>query len=376
MKASVAISDLSVISPIGRSLDEFTQSLRSGKSGIQELAWLSPSYFPAGVAGRAYKIGESFEMVISQLLADLLQRNPKALDQVDLVLIGTNEDQPRLADMASGRPSRKVIDRLQDVLISKGLQLENAKILQVVNTCITGLSTVGMAFDRLRSGLAKKALVLGYESPVQLEDLLRYHSIGALAVRDEQGRCLSRPFSKGRNGFVKGEGAGAMILTTEHTKNSYCQIEAFAQTSDAWRLAEARDQGEGMLGCYKKIFASTQIRPEEINYINAHGTGTIKNDQTETIFIQEFFAEHSRKLPVSSLKSQIGHLNYACGIVEVIACALMIREQFVAPTINYEADPELNLDFVGNRSRSLEIQYLLKNSFGFGGNNAGLLLSR
>lgn len=206
--------------------------------------------------------------------------------------------------------------------------------------------------------------------------------MGALSTRNEEPKRASRPFDANRDGFVMGEGAGVLTLESlEHARargvRIYCELIGYGATADAYHITAPDETGQGAARAMEQALSYAGLAPEEIDYINAHGTSTSLNDHTETLAIRAVFGPHANRLAVSSTKSMIGHLLGAAGAAEAIACVKSLETGWVHPTINYETpDPECDLDYVPNQARQLEPRVVLSNSFGFGGHNGCLIFRR
>ena len=204
----------------------------------------------------------------------------------------------------------------------------------------------------------------------------------AMSTRNDQPEKACRPFDRDRDGFVMGEGAGILVLETlAHAQSRgariYCEVAGYAASCDAFHITQPDPQGRGLSLAMKRAMAVAGVRPDEIDYINAHGTSTLYNDKFETLAIKQVFGAHVRKLMVSSTKSMTGHLLGAAGGVEALICAKALQTGEVPPTINYEhPDPECDLDYVPNVARKVDLPITMSNSFGFGGHNATLILGR
>jgi 3-oxoacyl-[acyl-carrier-protein] synthase II len=250
----------------------------------------------------------------------------------------------------------------------------------VENACVSGNSAIGIAFRRIREGTWKRALAGAVDMRIQAHSLMGMHLLGALTIADVPPEEASRPFSKDRSGFVKGQGGALLVLESREEAESRGAdilgvVAGFGQTSDGWRLTDGREDGSGIVRAMEGAMKDAGIEKEQVSYINAHGTSTVMNDALETLAIKKVFGSAAYRIPVSSLKSQIGHLNVACGAVEVAACVAMLRHQRVAPTINYRVpDPDCDLDYVPNIAREAKLDYVLNNNFGFGGQNSCLVI--
>ncbi len=252
----------------------------------------------------------------------------------------------------------------------------------VVTACATGTDSVGSAARMIQHGEADVMLTGGTEASVTPMAIGGFAVMRALSTRNDEPEKASRPFDKDRDGFVLSEGAGVLVLEEyEHAKRRgatiYAEIAGFGRSEDAHHITEPHPEGKGALLAMKAAMRDGGVEPEQIGYINAHGTSTPLNDRAETLAIKKLFGDHAYKLMVSSTKSMTGHLLGAAGAVEAIATAQALASGIVPPTINYTAsEPELDLDYVPNEPREIQVDYALSNSFAFGGQNAVLLFKR
>jgi 3-oxoacyl-[acyl-carrier-protein] synthase II len=209
-----------------------------------------------------------------------------------------------------------------------------------------------------------------------------FNRLTALSTYNEDPVKASRPFDANRGGFVLGEGAGMVVLETlDHAKRRGAKILAevvgYGSTADAFRITDQHPEGEGAIIAMQEALSDAGLTPQDIHYINAHGTGTKENDGNETTAIKRVFGDHAKNVPVSSIKSMMGHLIAAAGAVELITCALAIRDNVLPPTTNYETlDPECDLDYVPNKARKARVDVAMSNSFGFGGQNDTIIIKR
>lgn len=254
--------------------------------------------------------------------------------------------------------------------------------LATVSACATGANAIGEAFETIRRGDATAMIAGGAEACIVSITVAAFASMHALSRRNDDPTRASRPFDKDRDGFVLGEGAGVVVLEDlEHAKargaKVYAEVVGYAATSDAHHITEPAPGGSGLALAQRKTLRKANLAPEQIGYINAHGTSTYFNDRAETMAIKSVFGEHAYKLAVSSTKSMTGHMVGAAGGAEAIFTALALHEGILPPTINYETpDPECDLDYVPNTPRKTSVEYAMSNSMGFGGHNAVLALKR
>lgn len=244
------------------------------------------------------------------------------------------------------------------------------------SACATSTHAIGEAWRTLKMGDAKIIFAGGTEATIVPLGISGFCAMRAMSTRNDAPQKASRPFDKERDGFVMGEGAGVLVLEElEHARargaRIYCEIVGYGNTADANHMTAPAPEGEGAARCMKMALRSAGMQPEEISYINAHGTSTPQGDICETQAIKSVFGEHARKLAVSSTKGATGHMLGAAGAVEMAICAKSIQSNIVPPTINYEnPDPDCDLDYVPNTARELKVNAILNNSFGFGGHNA------
>jgi 3-oxoacyl-[acyl-carrier-protein] synthase II len=254
--------------------------------------------------------------------------------------------------------------------------------LSIVTACATGAHSIGDAYRIIQYGDADVMVAGGTEANLTPLTVGGFNALKAISTKNEHPEAASRPFDKERDGFVIGEGAGIVIMEElEHAKVRgapiYAEIVGYGYNGDAYHITAPSPDGDGSIRCMRLALKDAGVAPEQVDYINAHGTSTDLNDASETIAIKQVFGAHAYKIPVSSTKSMIGHLLGAAGAVEAIFSILAIRDQVCPPTINYEhPDPECDLDYVPNKARKHVINVAISNSFGFGGTNAVLAFRR
>jgi 3-oxoacyl-[acyl-carrier-protein] synthase II len=251
-----------------------------------------------------------------------------------------------------------------------------------LTACAASTQALGEAAELIRAGDAAVMLSGGSHSMIHPFGVTGFNLLTALSTSGDQPEKASRPFDLNRNGFVLGEGAGVLILEElEHAKRRGARIHAeltgYGTTADAFRMTDSHPDGRGAIACMALALKNASLRPEDIGYINAHGTSTQVNDRVETIAIKQVFGPHAYRVPISSTKSMLGHLIAAAGAVELITCVMAIQRGVLPPTINYETpDPECDLDYIPNQAREKRVDHVLSNSFGFGGQNASVIVSR
>ena len=251
-----------------------------------------------------------------------------------------------------------------------------------LTACAASSQAIGEATEIIRRGESDVMLSGGTHSMIHPLGVTGFNLLTALSTRNDEPTRASRPFDRGRDGFVLGEGAAMVVLEEyEHAKKRgahiYGEILGYGSTADAYRITDIHPEGRGAIACIKMALTDAKVNPENVDYINAHGTSTTVNDKVETLACKEVFGERAYKTPVSSTKSMMGHLIAAAGATELIVCLLAIRDGVLPPTINYEdPDPGLDLDYIPNEPREAKCDIALSNSFGFGGQNISLLVGR
>jgi len=254
--------------------------------------------------------------------------------------------------------------------------------LNCLTACAASAQAIGEATEILRRGDADVMISGGAHSMIHPLGVTGFNRLTALSIANENPSRASRPFDLQRGGFVLGEGAGVVILETlDHAlargATILAEIVGFGSTADAYRITDQHPDGTGAVVAMREALADAKLNPADIHYISAHGTGTRENDGNETNAIKQVFGEHATHVPISSIKSMMGHLIAAAGVVGLIACVLSIRDQVVAPTMNLDTpDPDCDLDYVPNKARTATVNAAMSNSFGFGGQNDTVIVKR
>ncbi|HHX94611.1 MAG TPA: beta-ketoacyl-ACP synthase II [Clostridia bacterium] len=408
MENRVVITGMGVISSLGIGREAFWESLVQGRNGISTVTRFDASGYPTRIAGEvrgfdprdymdrkeARRMDRFTQFAVAAGMLglqdagiDLSRENP---DRVGVFLgtgIGgteTFEEQHRiLLDKGPNRISPLFVPMMignmgaGQVSIQFGLRGPNVTI---VNACASSANAIGEAFKVLERGEADIILAGGAEAAITPMAMAGFCAMKAMSTKNDVPEKASRPFDAQRDGFVMSEGGCILILETlEHAKargaHIYAEVIGYGCTADAYHITAPEPEGEGARKAMEMALNDAGIRPDEVNYINAHGTSTLMNDKYETLAIKKLFGEHAYSLAVSSTKSMIGHLLGASGAVEVAATALTIENGIIPPTINYETpDPECDLDYVPNTSRQQPVNAALSNSFGFGGHNVSIAL--
>jgi 3-oxoacyl-[acyl-carrier-protein] synthase II len=404
----VVITGMGAITPNGMSLDEFWQNCLAGKSGIDRISSFDPEGFGSQIAAEI--TGFNPEDYMERVEANRMDRFTQIavassgmaiedagldLDKEDLTRvgvvvgsgiggIGTFETQhTRLVKKGPSRVSpffvpMMIIDMAPGLIsIRYGLKGPN---FGVVSACASGAHALGLVLRMLQRGEADVMLAGGAEAGVTPMTVAGFSSMKALSTRNDDPLRASRPFDKDRDGFVLGEGGAMMVLETlEHAREReariYAEIVGYGATADAHHMTAPAPNGEGAARSMSIALADAGLAPEDVSYVNAHGTSTPHNDRLETVAIKTVFGDHAYKMPVISTKSMIGHLLGAAGAAELATCVLSVRDGKIHPTVNHEnPDPDCDLDYVPGQARELDVRAVLSNSFGFGGHNASLIV--
>jgi 3-oxoacyl-[acyl-carrier-protein] synthase II len=246
--------------------------------------------------------------------------------------------------------------------------------------CVSSSQAIGEATEIIRRGEADVMLCGGAHSMIHPFGLTGFCRLSVLSTRNDP--AAMRPFDRDRDGFVVGEGAAMIVLEElEHARRRGAEIwgelAGYASTQNAFRITDSHPQGRGTSACIRQALDDARLNPDDLDYINAHGTSTTENDKIETLSIKKACGRRAHRIPISSTKSMLGHLTTACGAMELIACLMTLRSGVIHPTINYQTpDPECDLDYVPNTAREAACRHVVSNSFGFGGQNVVLVVSR
>ncbi|AFM42533.1 3-oxoacyl-(acyl-carrier-protein) synthase II [Desulfosporosinus acidiphilus SJ4] len=410
MKHRAVITGMGVITPVGNQLNEFWNNLISGNSGIGLLTRFDTSTLSTKVAGEVKNFEPTewidkkesrhmdrfsqFAIAAAKLAVqdsglDFEKVNKERAGAVMGCGIGgviTFEEQKEvLMNRGTGRVSPFFVPMLIGNMAAGHLSIEfglQGSSMTIVTACASATNAVGEALRQIQRGEADVVLCGGTEAPLTALAFAGFCSMKAMSTEKENPEQACRPFDKRRSGFVMGEGAGVLVLESlEHAKargaRIYAELAGYGSTSDAYHITTPVPGGDGAARAMKMAIDDACLSPSEVDYINAHGTGTGPNDSTETAAIKTVFGDAAAKLAISSTKSMTGHLMGAAGAIEAIICALAIDRGAIPPTANYgEPDPECDLDYVPNQARHQEVKVSMSNSLGFGGHNATVVLKR
>jgi 3-oxoacyl-[acyl-carrier-protein] synthase II len=407
-RTRVVITGMGAITSIGLSPEEFWKSCLEGRSGIDTITFFDPEKFASKIAGEikgfdpedymervdARKMDRftqlavaSSDMAIKDSGLDLEKEDATRIGVLigaGIGGIGTFETQhTKLIERGPSRVSpffvpMMILDMAPGLVsIRFGLKGPN---FSIVSACASGAHAIGEAFRILERGEADAMVVGGAEAGVTPMTLAGFASMKALSTRNDEPSKASRPFDKDRDGFVLGEGAGIFVAETlDHAvaRNAriYAEVVGYGATADAHHMTAPAPDGDGAVRSMRLALADAGLTPQDVTYINAHGTSTPHNDRLETLAIKTVFGEEAYKTPVVSTKSMIGHLLGAAGSVELQTCVLSLRDGKIHPTVNHDIpDPDCDLDYVPGQAREMKVNAVLSNSFGFGGHNATLIV--
>lgn len=404
----VVVTGLGAVTPIGNNVKDFWTNLKAGVSGIDVIRRFDPVVYnlPVIIAGEVknFKPEDFLDAKELKRMSDFVKFAVVAakeaiadsgleLNRIDLnragVIVGTGigglrdiEDQQRvLMEKGARRVSPFFIPSGISNMASGYISIEfgfKGPNSCVVTACATGTHSIGDAFKIIQRGDADIMIAGGTESAITPLGIAGFANMKALSTRNQEPQRASRPFDADRDGFVMGEGAGILVLEElEHAKSRgakiYAEVVGYGLTGDAYHITAPCADADGAKRVITMTLNDGKINPEEVDYINAHGTSTPLNDKIETLAIKEVFKEHAYRLKISSNKSMIGHLLGAAGAVEAVATVKTIQEGIIPPTINYEnPDSDCDLDYVPNRAIEYKVKVAISNSFGFGGTNACL----
>lgn len=424
MSRRVVITGLGCITPIGNDVPTMWQALMESKSGIDFITHFDASGFPTKFAAEVknFNLGdyvpnpERFEYA-GRNIRFAIGAGVQAVRDAGLndgkfdparfgVYLGAGEGQQdfflfmrliaeaqRDGEFDMEKFTRAGLEQLnpqvemeQEPNMPAGhlASLFNAQgpNLNCLTACAASSQAIGEATELIRQGEADIMLSGGAHSMIHPFGVTGFNLLTALSEYNEHPQQASRPFDKERDGFVLGEGAGMLVLEElGHAKargaQIYGEVQGYGSTADAYRITDIHPEGRGAIACINAALKDAKANPEDIHYVNAHGTSTAVNDRVETLAIKKSLGDHAYKTPVSSTKSMMGHLIAAAGSAEAIVCLLTIRNGIIPPTINYTTpDPDCDLDYVPNVPRQGRVDRALSNSFGFGGQNISLILSR
>jgi 3-oxoacyl-[acyl-carrier-protein] synthase II len=424
MRRRVVITGMGMINPMGHDVETVWTGLKEGRSGVGRITIFDASSFPTQISAeikdwdvshvgedpQAWKhcgrhtqfaVGAAKQAVSSSGILD------RGLDPMRLgVYLGSgegNQDFLRFSQMVISALDGPKLDLSRFIktgleMLSPMSELEqepsvpsghiaslfNAQgpNMNCLTACAASSQAIGEATEIIRRGDADAMIAGGTHSMIHPFGVTGFNLLTALSTRNDEPERASRPFDRLRDGFVLGEGSAMIILEElDHARRRgaqiYGEVLGFGSTADAYRITDIHPEGRGAIACMRMAIQDAGLTPADIDYVNAHGTSTLVNDRVETVACRVVFGDRADRTPVSSTKSMMGHLIAAGGVTEMIVCLLAIRDGVLPPTINYEnPDPDCDLDYVPNEAREAKCDIALNNSFGFGGQNISLAVSR
>ncbi|MER3400167.1 MAG: beta-ketoacyl-[acyl-carrier-protein] synthase II [Thermoflexus sp.] len=408
--ARVVVTGMGAITPLGNDVETFWQNVVAGRSGVGPITLFDASALKTRIAAevkgfdpeawfgrkeaRRMDRYAQFALAATQQALQDARLDPGHVDRERVgVILGTGiggigalvQGVETLMTRGPDRISPFMVPMmLADtapglIAIAYGFRGPN---MAVITACASGTNAIGEAMHLIRRGDADVVIAGGAEAAILPISVAAFNVMGAISTRNEEPERASRPFDRTRDGFVMGEGAGILVLERlEHAQargaRIYAEVVGYGASADAYHITAPLENGEGAALAMRRALADAGLSPREVDYINAHGTGTPLNDKSETQAIKAVFGEAAYDVPISSTKSMIGHLLGAAGAVEAIVCIRAITDGVIPPTINYEhPDPECDLDYVPNTARRRPVRVAMSNSFGFGGHNACVIFRR
>ena len=400
----VVVTGVGAVTPIGTTVPAMWEALVAGRSGVDHIRSINASTFPTTIGAEVRDLDPKRLPSDPELLALLDRKNQFGWVAAAEALADSKilDRPPARIGLSIGTESRRP-DFLQQLSIGDVYEGQHAHLryspfvfggalsaqyglhgpqFTVSTACTSGTQALGVAYQAIQWGKADAMLAGGCDSLIDPLMLTGFSLLGALSTRNDDPAHASRPFDLHRDGFVLGEGAGMLVLEELETARArgariYGEVMGYASTSNAYRLTDSPPDGQGAYLAMRHAIEDAGLTPQDIHYINAHGTSTHQNDKSETAAIKRCFGEHAPRVPISSTKSMMGHLVNGGGAVELIVCLLSIRHGILTPTINYEVpDSECDLDYVPNHARQATVEHALSNSFGFGGINATVVVGR
>ncbi|MFW6140027.1 MAG: beta-ketoacyl-ACP synthase II [Acidobacteriota bacterium] len=406
----IVITGIGLVSPLGVGAQKNWESIKEGRSGITRISKFDPQDFSSQIAGEV-KDFNPLDFIEKKELRKMDPFIQYAVAAAETAIEDSGIDRARLAGdrtgvyVGSGIGGISSIEENHRILLKKGPKRVSPFFLvcTVINeasgqisirtrsggpnsanatACSTGTHAIGDSYQIIARGEADMMIAGGSEAPITPLGLAGFCSMRALSIRNDVPEKASRPFDKERDGFIIAEGAGVLLLeelgsALARDADIYAEIIGYGMSGDAYHVSAPCPDGDGAYRSMKRALESAGLKAQDIDYINAHGTSTPWNDKIETLAIKRLFGDHAYNIPVSSTKSMTGHMLGAAGGFEAAATALILKNQVIPPTINYEnPDPECDLDYVPNKARPAELTYALSNSFGFGGTNGILVMKK
>ena len=406
----VVVTGLGMVCPVGLSAAETWEAIVKGTNGIGPISLFAVDGQEVTFAGEVKDFDPARYMDRKEVRRNdrfvqfAMASSLEAVEHAKLTIDGANAEEVGVI-MGSGIGGITTLSEQLQVLWEKGARRVSPFLVPMmivdmasgavsirlgakgpnfctVSACATGADAIGVSYELIRRGDVKAMVAGGTEAAITPIGIAGFASARALSTRNDDPAHASRPFDKDRDGFVMGEGAATLVLESlesaqERGATILAELVSYAATADAHHITQPAEGGEGGVRAMRLALKRAGLQPEDVDYINAHGTSTPMNDEYETQAIKTVFGEHAYKVPISSTKSMIGHLLGAAGAIEAAFCVQAIQENIIPPTINYTTpDPECDLDYTPNTAREARIDVALTNSLGFGGHNATLIFRR
>ncbi|MFC1532070.1 beta-ketoacyl-ACP synthase II [Thermodesulfobacteriota bacterium] len=407
MKRRVVVTGLGIVTPLGTGVEKNWEAACSGKSGIGPITKFDASDLTSRIAGEVTDFNPEDFMDKQQVrrfdtfIQFGLASARMAMEESELKVDSSNNQ--RVGSITgTGLCGLPMLEHFHKILLEKGpKRISPFFIPGIISNMLPGLiaiefgakgpntslgtacaascHSIGESFRVIREGIADVMITGGSESVITPLAVGGFCSMRALSTRNDEPEKASRPFDKERDGFVMGEGAGILVLeemnqALERGADVYAEVAGYGLSGDAYHISAPAPDGEGAISCMSMAIETSGLNPEDVDYINTHGTSTQLNDLSETKAVKALFGEHAYKLALSSTKSMTGHILGGTGGIEAVFSVLTIKHGIIPPTINYETpDPECDLDYVPNEARKANVKVAMSNSFGFGGTNASLL---
>ncbi len=410
MRQRVVITGLGCISPLGHDVSSTWQNIIAGQSGVSLIEHYDTTDFKTKFAAQvkgfdaSAHFGSREARRMDRFTQFAVYAAQQAVQDAGLVIDDSNRDRIGVM-MGTGIGGMGTLFEQMKVLIERGpsrvspflvpMMLPDSAPgmvaimlgvrgpnMAIVTACATGTNAIGEATECIRRGQADIILAGGSEASIVPIAMAGLGVMGALSEFNQNPQKASRPFDKNRDGFVMGEGGAVLVLESlEHAQQRgakiLAELQGYGTTDDAYHISAPAENGSGAARCITLALQNSSLGMKDIHYINAHGTSTVLNDRSETAAIKTVFGEQAYQIPISSTKSMTGHLLGAAGAIEAAICVKVLEQQILPPTINYETpDPECDLDYVPNTSRSAQVEHVMSNSFGFGGHNSTIVISR
>jgi beta-ketoacyl-acyl-carrier-protein synthase II len=410
MSRRVVITGMGAVTPIGLSVRESWDSCVNGRSGLGRITLFDPTNFPIQIGGELKNFDpanymdakearrrDRFEQMGVAAAKEALTQSGLVITDVNAGRIGSfvssavggaQAFQEASITMKESGPRRINPFTIPMMMVNGAAGMvaidfgTKGPAMCITSACAAGADSIGMAALLIKAGRIDAALAGGAEASIVPTGIAAFDRVGALSRRNEDFSMTPQPFDKNRDGLLMGEGAAVvMVEGLDHAQargaNIICELIGYGSTNDAFHITAPSEDGAGAAGAMVQALADAQLHPDQIDYISAHGTATHLNDLTETKAIKLAFGEQAYRIPISSTKSMTGHMIAATAALEIIFCALAIRDGVIPPTIHYQTpDPECDLDYVPNTAREKKVEIAMSNAFGFGGHNAVVIVKR